>query len=145
MKAFLPIFLLTAVLPLPSAAGTEYYKMVGKTIAFPYYYEGIQPVLHPGDESHFAVTYNENRQLLSITHQKNGKQSNSDDGWAQMAMIYDGEGRIREVRFLDEKGHFVINQDLGFAREIREYTSGKETVSTFYNGKGWKVPNPIFP
>lgn len=145
MKKWVLTILFFAAIPFGAFCKTEYYKMMGRTIAFPYYYEGMHPVLNPGDESYFAVTYHSNRQPLFITHQKNGKLSNSDEGWARMQFIYDEKERIEEVFFLNEKGKPVVNQDLGFAREIREYTSEKEYKSTFYNGKDWKEPDPVFP
>lgn len=145
MKKRVFTILLFAVIPLGAFCKTEYYKMMGKTIAFPHYYEGMYPVLNPDDEPYFTVTYRENRQPLTITHQKNGKPSNSDEGWARMQFIYDEKARIEEVHFLDEKGKPVLNKELGFSREIREYTSEKEYKSTFYNGKGWKEPDPVFP
>lgn len=145
MKTRIFTLLFFAAIPRGAAAETEYYKMMGKTIAFPYYYEGIYPVLTPGVGPRFAVTYGENRRLLEVVHQKDGKPVRCDDGWTRMELIYDEKRRIKEVRFLDEKGKFVVNLDLGFAREIREYTSEKDYKSTFFNGKEWKEPDPIFP
>lgn len=83
----------------------EYYKTVGYTLSFPYYYEGLYPLFNPKGEEHFVFHLDSRRWPLRIEYfDEKGKLSNSEEGWAKFELSYDQGGNLTETAFYNSKG-----------------------------------------
>lgn len=123
----------------PPAKGEmiEFYKDLGKTVSFPYYYEGLEPVATPAGRDHFAFTLDARRYPTQITHyNRRGELSNNKEGWALLKISYGSDGRLVEGVFYNAKGKITLNKDLNFAKEKRFYPSEGVIESRFFGQNG---------
>lgn len=135
------VFLLFFSFPCWGRETVEYFKELGHTIAFPYYYEGLWPVLNPRGEFHYVFVANEKRHPLRISYfNPKGKPVHTKHGWHTFKLIYDAKGNLLEATFYTVDGKMAFNKDLGFAKERREYDAKGERVSLFYDARDRKLP-----
>lgn len=119
----------------------EYFKELGYTISFSYYYEGLWPVLNPRGEFHYAFDFNEKRLPQRISYfDENGKPAQTKYGWHTLKLSYNAKGNLLEATFYTVDGKMAFNKDLGFAREKRQYDAKGDFESLFYDARDKKLP-----
>lgn len=142
MKRIFP-FLLLLLFPLivrgEGGEQVQNFKMLSHTIALPYHYDGLWPVLGNPDRDYYTIRYDKRHYPLEMRYfGRRGKLQNNEDGWAVFKINYDEKGDVREASFFDADGKAAINKQLGFSKEVRRYVE-KGVEQQFYDPYGKRM------
>ena len=83
---------------------------------------------------------NRSRTLITQTYyvHADGKPATGPDGWFKCVVDQDANGRIAEIKYLDEDSN--LTDAGGFAREAYTYDQDGDPIITRYNAAGIRIP-----